>query len=477
MKQDVTVVGAGVDGIMTALYMADAGCKVRLVAKTPDPRKIIDAGDYFASSWDSQQTRYITLYEGHPYLRSSPMYPNMKEAFAKPLTEGGWLGKHLKSYNHEEQSWLAKRDKITDQEEFYKDSFKWYVDANRMAMDEWDKLRETHPFLFKNANVQDDIVRIYDNAKLYEWAKELHDKDGVLLSSTEGAAIGAEYPHLREAYANGQIHGVIKVRGFSFDVQRFMLNALAYLEQSGAEIMFDTEVTRIARNPGGEVTGLEASQNGREIRLESTNYSLHMGAYDVRGLLKDTPAEGAIAGMEGRWTVMDAPEGMKHSLKLHGDMYEVNGQQRPVIDQNHAVFETESGTKALIGFGYLFSGFNPKGVDSVQKRANDEGNHAIIRRMFPSHYAEQEKKDSILWVDRGCVRTFTFDDLVRNDILQTLGGGKLLINGGGNTGSATQSPTQALQNLFALGVRENLPWAIVERLNELHNRSNSIILS
>ena len=452
---NLVVVGVGIDGLMMALKAHQAGQKVQVLAKGPDPRGIVDAGEHFAATYNGQETRYVTPYEGHPYLGNTPMYPDMGEAFSKSYDQGGWLGKNPEQYSTREQKWLHKRGKVNGDEGFKSDAFRWYVEANLAAMEEWQSLRDWHPELFKGAEIKDDIVRVYDNRELYDWAKELHQKDGVLQKATEGDEITKDYPHLKEAHENGVISGVLRINGFSIDAQRFCRNVINYLEENGVEFHFNTEVTKLERNNEGQVTGLIS----RDSRFEADNYSLHMGAYDTKNILKNTAAEDTIAGMEGRWVRMAVPEGMRHSIKIHGD----TRKNQAVTDQNHAL----AGDETIIGYGYLFAGFNPDGVDSVLREQCDENNLDLIGEFFPTHTRDSEAEQ----IAQGCVRSWTYDDLPRADVVATNTGGVLLVCGGGNTGSFTQAPAQAENNLSRLREEAN---ASISQLLQLHEQSECL---
>ncbi|MEO0600715.1 MAG: FAD-dependent oxidoreductase, partial [Myxococcota bacterium] len=110
----VLVVGSGITGLMTAWEAVRAGFSVTLVSQSPDPRLAKAHESQLSSTYDSpNDQRYITLFEGHPYLELegyiTQMYPGMGDAFASVASDGGVLSRSEDQFRPEAQQWLASR--------------------------------------------------------------------------------------------------------------------------------------------------------------------------------------------------------------------------------------------------------------------------------------------------------------------------------------------------------------------------------
>ena len=150
-KETLTIVGSGIAGLMTAWEAQKAGYAVTVVSQSPDPRLRSDNDNpQFSSTFDSKNDqRYITLFEGHPYLELAgyvdKMYPEITEDFKEHVLNGGLLAVPFDEFKEDTQRWLEERfaiskslkagDPATVQQ--VTELFENFEQENRAAMAKW----------------------------------------------------------------------------------------------------------------------------------------------------------------------------------------------------------------------------------------------------------------------------------------------------------------------------------------------------
>lgn len=445
--QTVIVVGSGISGLMDAFALHQAGFEVTVISKGVDPRSGCGK-DYFSSTHNGELGRFISRFEGEHYLGSTPMYPDMKKAFATHVTEGGWLGKFKHELNSFDKKWLKLRAAENSKIKKMNETEKMYVDANGKAMALWQEIIKNFPELFKQADLLNTgIMRLYDTPKLLEWAVKRHKKEGVLEKALNAEEVAKKYPYFAEAAKLKYIAGAVEAPGFSFNIHKFCSNLINYLENGGVKFQWNTSVYRIKFIKNKIVDGLVTS-NGI---VRAKNYSLNTGAYAEESLYKHTPAEGKLAGVAGRWMFMPAPKNFKKPVKIHGDSRKENGKNYPIVDINLTHFTKENGEHWIaVGGGYAYLGKPPFKTNSKAFDLIDTENERTISRILGPTYKEAKANGLIKKSTATCVRSFTYDDLPIQGTMPTSQNGLLKINAGTNTGTTNISPYTAAEsvNLF-----------------------------
>ncbi len=443
-KKTIIIVGTGISGLMDAFALHQAGFKIEVYTKGPDPRSG-KKQDYYSSTRNGELGRFISRFEGEHYLGSSPMYPDMKKAFQVRVEDGGWLGKHGNELNSFDKTWLQKRWEACNNEQQMRDTEKFYVGANGKAMELWQDIILEFPNLFKNADLLNTgILRIYDKAILFDWAVYRHKKESVLERALFPKDIINDYPYFAEAVELGYTSGAVEAPGFSFNIHKFTDNLIDYLEQEGSKFHWEKCVYRVKFSAQKLVEGL-VTEDGI---IKADGYALSPGAYAEESLYKGTPAAGKVGGVAGRWMFMAAPKSFKRPVKIHGDMRSENGKTFPIVDINLTHFTADDGNKWLaVGGGYAYLGKPPFKTTSAAFDAIDAENERTVSRFLGPTY-RQAKKDGLLRKSIAtCVRSFTYDDLPVMESIKTVNKGLLRINVGTNTGTTTISPFTALETV------------------------------
>lgn len=481
---DVLLVGAGVSGLLAALELSRAGCRVEVVARGADPRSGAGPERLGGATLRGERTRYVSPYEGHPYLGHTPMYPHMGQVLLRPLSRGGWLGRPLAGLSGSERTWLARRQVAHEAQGLVEESFRFYREVHLLSLRRWAELRRALPGLFHD--VREGLLRLFlHSPELHAWSRAQHAADGVLLEDTPGEALPLRYPALREPYEGGLLAGALRSEGFSFDIHAFAQRLLGYLEEQGVRVRFGTEAVRLERGASGRVRGLRVREegSGTEELLVARHYSLHVGAYGAGGLLRGTPVEGRLCGVVGRWVLLPAPEGLEHSLKLHRPAYRVEGQPRAAVDLNLGLLSGEGGARWLVvGGGYGWVGEQPEALEPAERATMDAENVRTVLLLFPSAAGRARREGTLRVGTRQCTRSFTWDDLpLLEASLPTEAGGVVLFTGGTNTGTTAVAPVEAGLVAATLGRAEGRapeagsPLAVLaERLEQLTRASAAL---
>jgi len=447
--EEIAVVGAGISGVVTAYALHRKKYAVSLYDRGTDPRSNTD--EESASSTHSGATigvgRFITTFEGHPYLDreegGSLMYPNMRGAFKQSVSQGGWLGKGRSQYSEEEKKWLRKRDRSNYKKKKIGDGFDEYVRQNTHGMHLWRDMMRRHPQLFEGANLfEDNVLRLYDSKDLLKWAREAHEKEGICLKTLTPSEVVHEYPALEHGYRNKHIAGGLEVPGMTFNVRRVVQNILSFLEKKDVSLHWNTDVTGIQQTTAGHVRGLMSSEG----LIKADHFSLHPGAYGA-DILKGTPAEGLLSGVAGRWLITPRPKGMNRPIKIHGDARkDARGRKYPVVDLNLTPLTGSTGKKLwAVGGGYVYVGNDASKLDRFRRAFDviDSENVRTMGLLFGEQFRNALANGEAEIVNATCVRSFTPNDRPVDVTMPTARGGILTIDGGTNTGTTTLAPSIA----------------------------------
>jgi glycine/D-amino acid oxidase-like deaminating enzyme len=485
------VIGSGISGIMTALRMQREGFDVVVVSNTPDPRygelsevsvpKGADSQKLTADTFNRRvmvdhtdgatlggsATRMWTGTEGDAYLgQDNIIYPNMLEMLYRPVYEGGWLDRPSDALTDEEHRWIAKRALYDAEEHYVKDLRAFYFAANTYGMDGWDALKKEQPHLFLGADQRDGVIRSYDEKAKLDAAIAKYANAGQLEGVRHGEDILTEFPYLK----SDKTAGVIKFRGGSVNIQQFVVNALQHLEENGADLRFDTELTDLGVNAEGVVERLYFSlpDGDEHIINNPQGVSLHLGAYDRNGVLKKTPAAGRVMGVAGLWMKMPRPEGMENAMKVH--VGASKDGKYPLVDLNLI----PCGNHLIVGGGYIFTGEKPTEISEQAKRATYESMMHGLRTII----ADFDESSVEVLQGKQCSRSFTYDELPLLGRMPTSGGGNLVIAGGDNTGTTSMAPAMAdliRDYVMALHPRTAPSIELMARHVRLKNKSDKIL--
>lgn len=440
-NRTVLVVGGGIAGAMSALAACRAGYRVTLLAKGPDPR-LQNGADPFSSTFGGEDSRYVTLTEGHPYLGTADyvnqMYPDMQGAFMRSIDEGGWLMQSIERYPSEAQSWLRRRFNANRDHEAIARLFDEYISENRESMRLWAKLLHDCPHLATGISLNSSgVLRLYGSHGLQRMAADFHRRHGVLLDELSASTLAETFPVYKHAAERGAVSGALIVEGLTFRVQQLVKNIFNDLELRGASLRFSAEVKRVELNERTEVSGLTLADSST---VRSDHYTLHLGAYDTAGALESLGIRGEIAGVAGGWTILPKPPGPFLPTKVHDGQHTVGGKLRPVVDLNINPARLDDGSEVLIiGGGYLFVGNFPFEIPQESRKLMLAEIHRVSEMLLGDAFRSARRNGTLRTSERICVRSFTPNDCELKRSFATSTQGVLTIGGGGNTGTTAKA--------------------------------------
>lgn len=472
----ILVVGSGITGLMTAYEAATRGHKVKIVSKSPDPR----AGGtsrYHSSTWDGYANRYITLTEGHPYFDLSgyisTMYPGVHEDFQQEVSSGGMLSLPKEEFNALSQKFLEERAEANEDKEGILALFYTYIDENRASMQMWYKMLtgavQRYPEMITGTSMHTQgIDRFYDERKLCKSACATQSDEGIVktMHSEQDILEDVSLQIYRDGLRNNGFisGGGLTIFGLALDIRALCLEWLfKELEEKRVEMLFgaEYEVIEVVRSKdnSNRVAGIRTMCGTVH---SAKHIFLHPGAYMKPEVLEGTGAHGKLAGVKGLWMRIKNAQDLLNIKspprpnKIHGGRYEVavrgskyTGQ---ICDLNVMPKIHADGTwELVIGSGYIFVGTYDD--DTYEESYENIGfSEELAIRAFAQIVSkiydipidcDKVLKGTHEYIDlpsKGCVRSFTPDDKELRVIIPTQGGGILVIDGGGNTGSTTKAP-------------------------------------
>lgn len=495
-KPDLIVVGSGISGIMSAWQAAHAGYSVELFSKSPDPR--IETSlevEKQSSTFDSKNDqRYITIFEGHPYLELegyvNKVYPGIANDFQSEVLEGGILVSSINELSKGSCQWLEERSRLNAKllNKSPKDIkqiaglFDSYARENRAAMERWfeiiiDLVRNCPQVLDNLSLHSEGIVRLYDNSEVFNQSKISHTTENVFIKEYTPQELIKHYPAYLEGVQRGFVAGgAIEVYGLAFAVGTFCRLILDKLEQIGVHLHFKTEVQKVLLNGKKQVDGIILF--GEQKPCVANHYVFHTGAFAGPELFGSIPkAYNKLAAVEGYWiTIKNAKTlvaGMGNKPnKVHGKksleeilgMIDANSAKiyrrrfkelgvnekrlcdiAPIVDFNNMPIIKNGETLLGVGSGYVFKGVAERGKDGKVIFEDNPSSGLFVLTVMELwlealHGKELLSTGSIVIHPIGCKRSFTPTDQELDVNLQTESGGLCMIHDGGNTGSTTKSP-------------------------------------
>ncbi|MGH7882293.1 MAG: NAD(P)-binding protein [Candidatus Dormibacteraceae bacterium] len=414
-SDSLVVVGSGISGLMTARYAVRAGYKVELFSKSPDPRietqlEIENESSTFDSKNDQ---RYITIFEGHPYLELEgyldKVYPGIANDFECDVLCGGILVSPLEKLSQNSREWLEERSRLNarlfeknpEDIKWATDLFVSYTKENRAAMEQWFEIMIDmvchSPQIMDNLSLHaNGILRLYDNAEAFSQSLTSHEAEGILIKAYTPQELVKKYPAYQAGVQRGFLAGgAIAVYGLAFAVGTFCHAVVDELESSGVKLNFKTEIEKIIINKEEKVAGIKLFGE-REPRV-ACNYAFHTGAFAGPELFEGIPeAKNKLSAVEGYWITIENADTLVDRMrckpnKIHGKkslseiltMLEVDSatayQRRfkalgidennlryisPIVDFNNMPIRKNGQTLLGVGSGYVF-----KGLRNEAKRA------------------------------------------------------------------------------------------------------------
>ena len=443
--RSVTLVGAGIVNLISALSLTREGYRVTVYDRAPDPRADAHWTAYGCTRGGGDG-RMFTLTEADSYnSRSRNPDGTSNELLTRPVSAHGWGVGVRTDLPETERRWAEEFHRIPP---WLADSYTEDIFSMNLAADAgWAGLRRSDPGLFDDGTgYRDGILRLYTDEEYFRWHVARNERVGAVRSVLTPAQVRAGYPALAAACADGTIAGGLEVVGFTVNIHRFLARLVTLLETEGVRFRWAEPVTGIHWSAPGVPDGLDTAAG----IVRSDHYVLSPGAYDDR-LLRGTLSHGRIQGMLGVWvTVPNVEPLLGHSVKIARKGHRAE-------ETNVTLGVDSSGAPILIcGSGYGWTGLDPDNVDQAELEVLFEALEDTVRRFFPGAYAAARDAGTLEASRQVCVRPWTSSCLGVFETMITADGGALLVTGGHNTGGFAQSPVVAEAVLAALAGRPHL---------------------
>lgn len=444
--ETVTLVGAGIVNLITALELVRHGYDVTVCDRAPDPRSGADWTAYGCTRGGGDG-RMFTLTEADSYHnRSWNPDGTSNRLLERPVSEHGWLVAKPGSLSAPELRWATDFHRVPPGlADVYNDDI---FEVNRAAGDRWRALVSEEPGLFSaDTGYADGILRLYTESEYFQWHLQRNNRAGATRRVLSSGQVAEDYPALSAACADGTIAGGIEVVGFTVNIHRFVARLVDSLEAAGVRFRWRTEITAIRWASPGVVGGLDTA-DGETVH--SHGYVLSPGAYGDE-LLRGTQSHQRIQGMLGVWfTVPNVEPRLAHSLKIARKGHRAE-------ETNVTLATGADGEPVLVcGSGYGWTGLNPGNIDSAELDVLFDSLEDTLRRFFPEAHAAARAAGTLDASRQLCVRPWTASCLGVFERIAAVDGGALIVTGGHNTGGFAQAPVVAEAVLAAFRQRPHM---------------------
>ncbi len=427
----VTLVGAGIVNLMTAVELVERGAELEILDARPDPRTA-PSWQRLGATHGGGNARMFCFTEADNYNEKGHLvYAKMHQVFRQTVSRGGWLAVDAERLQGPEQAWIDRFHALPRwrAEIFTEDIHRFTIASYPL----WQRLQRDAPQLFEDVGYAPGILRLYAEREKAEAAEVLHGRLGSLIRSLDRDELVRLHPACRDAVEDGQIARGLEVRGFTLNIHDFVVRLLAHLEARGARLLWNRPVRRLERSADGLISGLRTDDGV----VRSEHYVLSPGVYGG-SLLEGTRSADKIQGILGLWLAFPNLEPrLRHSIKLHREGHV--GE-----DSNVTLGRDEAGRPSLfLGSGYGYLGSRDLDMASPEIQRLFEALEETARRYFPAAYARALEDGTLAGTHRACVRPFTCTGLGVLEALGTEAGGRLVVAAGHNTGGFAQAPAVA----------------------------------
>lgn len=424
----VTMVGAGVVNLVTALRLMREGYEITIYDMAPDPRVDAHWKDYGCSRGGGD-ARMFTLTEADGYYFGATH--EATNSLHAPIHDGGWRITSPTSLSDRDLEWVSANAAVP----------RWLSRSytsdillfNRAAGELWQELMRDERAAFDNVGRREGILRLYTDEQHLHSQITRQEKVGANPQVFTPDQIAERHPALGDAVRGQVVAGGIQVPGFTVQAHAFLTRLVDLLERSGVRFSWGQEVSQLRRDGSGAPSGLWVADD----LVVADHFVLSTGAYGGE-LLRGTASDGLIHGVLGAWLTLPGSDPvLEHSLKIgrHGHLAQ---------DANVTVANGPDGEPQLIiGSGYGWTGHDPRNLDAEELDGLYDAVEDTARTFFPRAFAEARKSGLLTQSRRFCVRPWTASSLGVLEIAEKSGGGVMVVTGGHNTGGFAQAPVVA----------------------------------
>ncbi|CAF1532282.1 unnamed protein product [Didymodactylos carnosus] len=416
-NESITVIGAGIAGLVAALFLSVGGYRVTVIDRHEKPTLGKDLDFYNGGTTmggcDARQASVTEAVAAPTRIRSLRLMPMNK----------GW--KMLDKMSADEQMWAKKFETMSAFPEMYSIFSDLVTSMNRVAINLWEDLFEQIPELAENAVRSRRIVRLCTSesavSNTLKFQTKVHRKNDKVVRLTK-EQMATRFPHLNHSH----LAGGVEVEGFTINVKQLGDNLMNYLEKK-RQVTFKWAC---------EVASLQDTvvtlESGEKIISERVLLATGVSG---DGLLKDSPIAKQVQGVIGFWVKLPNINRITEGFKIH--------EEDPVAVMNVTM---SVDNKTLIisgGFGFV-------GKQRIMKTSRYTEMAVLValavRKYFPTEFekaTELNKKIPVTY----CVRPMSADGMPLIDWITTANLGQTMYVGGTSGGGFVQA---SILSLFVL---------------------------
>ncbi|CAF3258595.1 unnamed protein product [Rotaria socialis] len=410
-NEEITVIGAGILGIVTAFFLSENGYKITIIDEHDRPNLVNKLRQHEiacrGTTLDGCDARQASITETMPHA----LFYRIDSLRKFPLDNGGW--KIIPDqYTDQESAWVDRFSELAGYPELVVNLVNQFVsNLNRRGIELWEDIFQSYPQLVQDTIKNSRIIRVCSSSTslnvVSSFQKKYH-KNEDNLEILSRAQILEQIPgiELKDGDAGG-----IQVPGFTVNHLKLCQNMIGYLEKNpNVNFKWSTKVNSINNISSSKII-FASSLN----RLDSSlldNISL------------------AIQGVLGCWIKLPNVHSIKHGFKI--------AEKEPISVINVTPSYDEQYLYVTGAFGFC----GQRGiVQSSYLSQLVELFNSTIRCYLPD---EMEASESEIVPIQYCIRPMTPDGMpiiaqlaVQNKKQQ------VYFVGGTNSGGLVQSPILA----------------------------------
>ncbi len=402
-KIQLTVIGAGITGLMTGLTLYKEYA-LTIIDAGPDPRKETHQQ---GATYSGMDARHVSLAETAPWT-----YEHRHDLITKSVLEEGWMCIPEGKLNELEQQWIHEFQDHTKDHDGHDAATEAVMQLNADGVKHWEEIRKEYSFISPIANSSDLPMIARSRSDMqdeFQYDSDIYSKTTSYEDAQLPDSLRPFQTHLNELGG----YGYYTTYGTAYRAKTLCIKLINFLEQKGVSFLWSTSVSTELLKDETSYTPIESIRKTDAI-VWCAGVSHHASQLlSQYGIL--------IQGVAGCWVAIDNP-GVYEACKIYGP--------EPI----NYINVTPAGKQLLLSGGYGFVG--TRGYDEVATFTTPLMDSFIdeVKRWVPDcHITEQAI----------CIRPSTPSGMPAFAVHHTNKGTPIIIAAGHAAGGFTQAPATA----------------------------------
>jgi len=245
-NEEITIVGAGIMGLVTAFFLCENGYKIILIDEhnRPDPKSEFNQHEISCRgpTLDGCDARHASITETMPHA----VFYRINSLIKYPTDHGGWRILP-EPFHNRERIWIERFTELAGYPELVVNLFNPFVsNINRRGIELWEQIFDMYPQIVKNTIKNRRIIRVCSSSTSLNVTTQYQTKYHNNEENLQG---------LKHAQVLERIHGLvlkdgdaggIEVPGFTINHQQLCENIIQYLEtKSNVKFQWSKQIRSI----------------------------------------------------------------------------------------------------------------------------------------------------------------------------------------------------------------------------------------